>query len=45
MRIIRFEDEQGQVRYGFDRDVVRDGVAGDQVDLHLMPLPRKGVIH
>ncbi len=33
MRIIRFEDEQGQIRYGFDRDVVRDGVAGNQAEL------------
>ena len=33
MRIIRFEDEQGQVRYGLDKDVVRDGVAGGQVEL------------
>lgn len=33
MRIIRFEDEQGRVRYGFDRNVVRDGVPGDQAEL------------
>ena len=33
MRIIRFENEKGQVRYGLDRDVVQDGVAGDQAEL------------
>ena len=33
MRIIRFEDEQGQVRYGLDKDVVRDGVAAGRVEL------------
>jgi len=33
MRIIRFEDEQGQVRCGLDKDVVRDGVACGQVEL------------
>lgn len=33
MRIIRFEDEQGQARYGADRDVVRDGVAGGPVEI------------
>jgi len=33
MRIIRFEDERGQVRCGLDKDVVRDGVACGQVEL------------
>jgi len=33
MGFIRFEDEEGRVRYGLDKDVVRDGVTAGQVDL------------
>ncbi len=33
MRIIRFEDEQGQVRYGLDKNTIVDGVAGGQVEI------------
>ena len=33
MRIIRFEDEQGQVRYGIDKNSVVDGVAGGQFEI------------
>ena len=33
MSIIRFQDEQGQVRYGLNNDIVQDGVPGGQVEL------------
>ena len=33
MRMIRFEDEAGRVRYGLDKDVVQDGVVEGRVEL------------
>lgn len=33
MRIIRFEDERGQVQYGLDKNIVQNGVASGRAEL------------
>ncbi len=33
MRIIRFEDGEGQIHYGLDQDTVKDGVADGRVEI------------
>ncbi len=42
MRIIRFEDEQGQIRFGLDKEIVRDGVASGRVEI-LVGNPFRGL--